>query len=68
MDCPKCGNLMIEEDVDSRQEWVRISYHCSECNEVRIRLITYQTQSSMVASDEWEGFEKPKKIKKLLRR
>jgi hypothetical protein len=53
---PKCYKengcvSLIEDDVDDRQEWCRISYHCSKCNTCYVRRIDYKTQSSLVASD-----------------
>lgn len=55
--CPVCsGELKVLED-DYRSEWERITYLCGKCDVEYTRLITFQTQSRMVASDEWEDLE-----------
>lgn len=53
--CPICGGGLEVRGDDLRGEWERIDYYCSDCDDIYTRLITFQTQSSMVASDEWEG-------------
>lgn len=54
MNCPKCGSSLEETEVDSRHEWVRFQYWCPHCGAEPTRKLTYQTQSTMVESDEWE--------------
>lgn len=55
INCPICsGELEVRSD-DLRGEWERIYYYCSTCDETYERLITFKTQSSMTAKDEWVG-------------
>lgn len=49
---PRCSGHLIEDEIDSRQEWCRKSLHCKVCNTNYEELITYKTQSSLIASDE----------------
>jgi len=54
MNCPNCGEVLIETGVDSRQEWDWIHYHCFDCKSRFLRTITRQKQSEMVETDELE--------------
>lgn len=48
---------MTVVESDSRQEWCRTIYGCSECHREFSRLTTYKQQSQLVESDEWESEE-----------
>jgi len=60
MDCPKCRNFLVGGEIDSRQDltklmpWVRYEYWCKFCKETFSRKVTFNIQSEMVESDEWE--------------
>lgn len=48
----KNGSVLLEEDdVDSRQEWTTVSFHCPECDTSFERRTDYKTQSDLIASD-----------------
>ena len=64
MSCPECSYPMETIDVDDRQEWCHTTYYCKECNKSFLRRTIYQTQSSLVASDELEEIEEEKKVKR----
>jgi len=51
MTCPKCGELLQEDNIDDRTEWTEISYYCQNCNKTYLRRIDYQTQSRLVKLD-----------------
>ena len=52
MDCPNCGNRLIDSGNDCRSEWAETYYEKCECGKSYYRRTTYQIQSSLVASDE----------------
>jgi hypothetical protein len=52
MDCPNCGEILIADQYDKRQEWEDIYYHCENCAKYFCRTITRETQSSLIENDE----------------
>ena len=54
MTCPNCGENLEIGDVDCRQEWRTIQYHCFACKKDFKQTTTYKPQSSLVALDELE--------------
>lgn len=55
--CPVCSGKLTVQNDDIRDEWERIYYHCTTCDDTYERLITFKTQSNMVANDEWVGLD-----------
>jgi len=52
--CPICGSPLNWVDTDSRQEWCQYFYYCEECENDVSRTVVFKTQSSMIASDDWD--------------
>lgn len=53
-DCPVCGSRIPCGDIDSRSEWCRCDYYCDTCDHTFQKLVTFETQSHKVESEEWE--------------
>ena len=52
--CPICGNTLKVIETDNRQEWMRTTYSCDECQNILHKHTVYKTQSEFIASETWE--------------